>query len=103
MRTVRPLLLCSLASLVAANEGFHFDLNSGVKTQQESDALGADQLSYTTSGGVPYVHFIQSIWQYLIVSRSVPDPYAIQRVGENGPVLIQDFHLVCFYRVVRSL
>ncbi len=103
MKTVRPLLLFSLASFVAADNAFHFDINSGVQTQQESDTLGANELTYTTGGGVPSVHFIQSIWQYLIVSRSVQDPYSVQRVGPNGPVLLQDFHLVCFGLVARSL
>ena len=32
---------------------------------------------YTTSNGVP-----------------MPHPYETQRVGENGPLLLQDFHLV---------
>ncbi|KAI7424793.1 CAT1 catalase, partial [Hortaea werneckii] len=32
---------------------------------------------YTTSNGVPYPH-----------------PYETQRVGENGPLLLQDFHLI---------
>jgi catalase len=32
---------------------------------------------YTTSNGVPYPH-----------------PYEVQRVGENGPLLLQDHHLV---------
>jgi catalase len=32
---------------------------------------------YTTSNGVPYPH-----------------PYEVQRVGDNGPLLLQDFHLV---------
>lgn len=103
MKTARSLLLFSLASFVAADDPFHFELNSGVKTQQETEARNADELYYTTSGGVASVHSIQSIWQYLIVSRSVQDPYSIQRAGENGPVLIQDFHLVCFSLVVRSL
>jgi catalase len=32
---------------------------------------------YTTSNGVPYPH-----------------PYEAQRVGDSGPLLLQDFHLV---------
>lgn len=36
-----------------------------------------DQVVYTTSNGVPYPH-----------------PYESQRMGENGPLLLQDFHLV---------
>jgi catalase len=45
---------------------YHDDRNS---TSQET--------LYTTSNGVPYPH-----------------PYEVQRVGENGPLLLQDFHLV---------
>jgi catalase len=36
-----------------------------------------EEVIYTTSNGVPYPH-----------------PYETQRVGENGPLLLQDFHLV---------
>ncbi|KAJ4374933.1 hypothetical protein N0V83_002011 [Neocucurbitaria cava] len=37
----------------------------------------SEDVVYTTSNGVPYPH-----------------PYESQRVGENGPLLLQDFHLV---------
>lgn len=37
----------------------------------------SEEVIYTTSNGVPYPH-----------------PYETQRVGENGPLLLQDFHLV---------
>ena len=57
MKTIHPLLLLFLASFVAADKEPSFDINSGVQTQQETDALGADKLYYTTSGGVPSVHF----------------------------------------------
>jgi len=57
MKTIRSLLL-SLASFVAADNESSFDINSGVQTQQETDALGADKLNYTTSGGVPSVHSV---------------------------------------------
>lgn len=47
-------------------------------TSYESDrkATSKDAL-YTTSNGVP-----------------MPHPYETQRVGENGPLLLQDFHLI---------
>lgn len=47
-------------------------------TSYESDrkATSKDSL-YTTSNGVP-----------------MPHPYETQRVGENGPLLLQDFHLI---------
>jgi catalase len=37
----------------------------------------SEEVIYATSNGVPYPH-----------------PYETQRVGENGPLLLQDFHLV---------
>jgi hypothetical protein len=89
------LLLLSLAPFVAADD-FPFNLDTGVDEQEKSDKLDANKLIYTTSGGVPSVHPIQSISQYLIVSRRVPAPFPVQRVGENGPLLLQDFHLVRF-------
>ena len=58
MKTVRPLLLFCLASFVTADDAYHIDFNSGVQTQQESEKLDANELSYTTSGGVPSVHSI---------------------------------------------
>jgi hypothetical protein len=58
MKTVRPLLFLCLVSFVGAENAEPFDLNSGVKTQQETEALGADQLYYTTGGGVPSVHSV---------------------------------------------
>ncbi|KAF2454070.1 catalase-like domain-containing protein [Lineolata rhizophorae] len=42
----------------------------------DKNATSQDTL-YTTSNGVPYPH-----------------PYETQRAGENGPLLLQDFHLV---------
>ncbi|KAF2660591.1 CAT1 catalase [Lophiostoma macrostomum CBS 122681] len=42
----------------------------------DRNAKAQDTL-YTTSNGVPYPH-----------------PYETQRVGENGPLLLQDFHLI---------
>jgi len=42
----------------------------------DRNAKSQDTL-YTTSNGVPYPH-----------------PYETQRVGENGPLLLQDFHLI---------
>lgn len=42
----------------------------------DRNAMSKDTL-YTTSNGAPYPH-----------------PYETQRAGENGPLLLQDFHLV---------
>lgn len=43
---------------------------------EDRDTKSQDTL-YTASNGVPYPH-----------------PYEVQRVGENGPLLVQDFHLI---------
>jgi catalase len=43
---------------------------------EDRNAASKDTL-YTTSNGVPYPH-----------------PYEVQRIGENGPLLLQDHHLV---------
>ena len=54
---------------MCTSTGHRFDL--GVATQ-------ADLIStYTTSNGVP-----------------VPHPYQVQRAGLDGPLLLQDFHLI---------
>ncbi|KAF2229559.1 catalase-domain-containing protein [Viridothelium virens] len=52
------------------NGDLHRDYNDD-RNAQSQDAL------YTTSNGVP-----------------MPHPYETQRVGENGPLLLQDFHLI---------
>jgi len=56
MMSVRPLVLLALASFVAAEGESQFDFNTGVQTQQDTESLSADQLLYTTGGGVPSVH-----------------------------------------------
>jgi catalase len=43
----------------------------------EDCAAKSQDANYCMSNGVPYPH-----------------PYEVQRVGENGPLLPQDFHLV---------
>ena len=44
---------------------------------QDDRNTKSQDVTYTTSNGVPYPH-----------------PYEVQRVGENGPLLLQDFHLI---------
>ena len=44
---------------------------------QDDRSMKAQETLYTTSNGVP-----------------MPHPYETQRVGENGPLLLQDFHLI---------
>lgn len=48
-----------------------------VRSYQDDRNATSQKTVYTTSNGVPYPH-----------------PYEAQRVGENGPLLLQDFHLV---------
>ena len=55
MKSVHPILLLALASLVAADD---FDVNAGIEKQQDTETVDADKLTYTTSGGVPSVHSI---------------------------------------------
>lgn len=47
------------------------------KTYMEDATTSSEQAVYTTSNGAPYAH-----------------PYESQRAGENGPLLLQDFHLI---------
>jgi catalase len=47
------------------------------RNYQDDRAAKSQDTVYTTSNGVP-----------------MPHPYETQRVGENGPLLLQDFHLI---------
>ncbi|KAA6409173.1 MAG: catalase [Lasallia pustulata] len=47
------------------------------RNYEEDRNAGDKEAVYTTSNGVP-----------------MPHPYETQRVGENGPLLLQDFHLI---------
>lgn len=47
------------------------------KDYQDDRTASSKDTVYTTSNGVP-----------------MPHPYETQRVGENGPLLLQDFHLI---------
>jgi len=103
MKSVHLIFLLSLVSIVTANE-LDFDVNAGVQTQQDTETVDADELTYTTSGGVPFVH---SVPANVAISNhpplSVDNPYTAQRVGPDGPLLLQDFHLVCPCQVVDTL
>ncbi|KAE8538417.1 hypothetical protein D1P53_004771 [Cryptococcus gattii VGV] len=48
-----------------------------VRSYEKDRDLKSQEVVYTTSNGVP-----------------VPHPYATQRAGVNGPLLLQDFHLI---------
>jgi len=60
----------AIAPEARQNGNLYRDLNEDKNTPSQ-------QTVYTTSGGVP-----------------VPHPYETQRAGENGPLLLQDFHLI---------
>ncbi|KAL3426683.1 peroxisomal catalase [Phlyctema vagabunda] len=47
------------------------------RSYQDDRAATSDEVIYTTSNGVP-----------------MPHPYEAQRMGESGPLLLQDFHLI---------
>ncbi|KAI9737586.1 MAG: hypothetical protein M1818_005590 [Claussenomyces sp. TS43310] len=47
------------------------------RSYQDDRSATSQETVYTTSNGVP-----------------MPHPYETQRVGENGPLLLQDFHLI---------
>ena len=49
----------------------------GIKSYEDDRNTPSQQTIYSTSNGVP-----------------MPHPYETQRVGTNGPLLLQDFHLV---------
>lgn len=51
--------------------------NLAVRSYEDDRNATSEETVYTTSNGVPYPH-----------------PYEVQRVGDNGPLLLQDFHLV---------
>jgi catalase len=68
----------SIMSPAATNETSFSAHASGQSALYEKDRqLNSKQATYTTSNGVPMAH-----------------PYEAQRAGENGPLLLQDFHLI---------
>ena len=52
-------------------------VGNAFRNYQEDRTTESQKTLYTTSNGVP-----------------MPHPYETQRVGENGPLLLQDFHLI---------
>ncbi|KAF9516925.1 hypothetical protein BS47DRAFT_1390250 [Hydnum rufescens UP504] len=56
---------------------FTFDLFTGPQVQDKTSELSAPEVEYTTPGGIPY-----------------PVPYDAQRVGTNGPLLLQGSQLI---------
>ncbi|OSC99328.1 catalase-domain-containing protein [Trametes coccinea BRFM310] len=54
-----------------------FDLNQGFNIQEQTSGEDATQVEYTLDNGSPYPH-----------------PYEYQRIGADGPLLLQDTHLL---------
>ncbi|KAI0758857.1 catalase-domain-containing protein [Fomes fomentarius] len=57
--------------------GFNFDMNTGIDVQEKTATEDANEVEYTLDNGSPYPH-----------------PYEYQRIGHNGPLLLQDTHLL---------
>ncbi|EKM57300.1 uncharacterized protein PHACADRAFT_254998 [Phanerochaete carnosa HHB-10118-sp] len=71
---VSLVLVCAAAR---AQDAYTFDLNTGVDLQAATDAESAPQLTFATEAGVPYTH-----------------PYDAQKIGADGPLLLQDQHII---------
>ncbi|KAF2228197.1 catalase-like protein [Elsinoe ampelina] len=73
------LFLLGTAASVSAqdNSAYNTDLFTGTRRKEEESTLNASDLSYTTQNGAP--HFL---------------PLGAQRAGSNGPLLLQDTHLL---------
>ncbi|KAK0108011.1 hypothetical protein ONS96_003790 [Cadophora gregata f. sp. sojae] len=57
--------------------GFNSHFRRSFRNYQDDRSAKAQDTIYTASNGAP-----------------VPHPYEAQRAGENGPLLLQDFHLI---------
>lgn len=55
---------------------FRFDLNTGMYMQTQMSNEPAPELEYTTENGAPYIN-----------------PYDAWKIGSNGPLLLEDYHL----------
>ncbi|KAH9834758.1 catalase-like protein [Rhodofomes roseus] len=55
---------------------FSYDLNTGLVAQLQVSGESAPQLEYTTENGAPYTN-----------------PYDAWKIGSNGPLLLEDYHL----------
>jgi catalase len=81
--TILPTTLPNMNGHSNGTNGASNGASNGVRTgdifrsYQEDRNATSQETIYTTSNGVPYPH-----------------PYEVQRVGENGPLLLQDHHLV---------
>ncbi|KAI0784110.1 catalase-domain-containing protein [Abortiporus biennis] len=88
---LRALIITACLSLPAASfpgqdapglvsrdgEAFSFDLATGFQTQEQTSSKPAPEVVFTNEGGTPY-----------------SQPYDAQRIGSDGPLLLQDVHLI---------
>ncbi|PSK40142.1 Catalase-1 isoform B [Elsinoe australis] len=78
MHSYLVLLLTAAASVSAQNSsGYTTDLFTGTRQKEDESSLNASDLSYTQQNGAPYFQ-----------------PLGAQRAGSNGPLLLQDSHLL---------
>ncbi|KAH9848102.1 catalase-domain-containing protein [Lenzites betulinus] len=56
---------------------YSFDVSGGFNTQEQTSSMDATDVEFTLENGSPYPH-----------------PYEYQRIGSNGPLLLQDTHLL---------
>ncbi|KAI0704190.1 catalase-domain-containing protein [Cerioporus squamosus] len=56
---------------------FNFDINTGMAVQEKTSTEDATEVEFTLDNGSPYPH-----------------PYQYQRIGSDGPLLLQDTHLL---------
>ncbi|KAI0340276.1 catalase-domain-containing protein [Trametopsis cervina] len=56
---------------------FNFDVNTGANLQAATSNQPATSVEFTTQGGSPYTH-----------------PYDYQRIGDDGPLLLQDARMI---------
>lgn len=79
LNTIVPQIVSSTSSAMAPSADNSY--SGHVKTMgagfEEDRQAKSQDCTYSASNGVP-----------------MPHPYEVQRVGENGPLLLQDFHLV---------
>ncbi|KAJ3542899.1 hypothetical protein NM688_g5925 [Phlebia brevispora] len=68
--------LFSLVNLVTS-QSYTFDVNAGAELQVQTSLEEAPSLEFTNEGGTPYSM-----------------PYDYQRIGSDGPLLLQDVHLI---------
>jgi catalase len=66
----------------------------GSKNYEEDRNASSKECLYTTSNGVPMPHPYGMSRRALPFFSSLTRHTEVQRVGPNGPLLLQDFHLI---------